>query len=105
MNTKRKLIETQQEYILVCDNEACDFKIKNETGEFDADIEQYLNMPCPKCGKNLLTEEDYINSQKLSKTIKWVNKWFGWMSIFYPKQKVYGESCIHIHKGFKIFSK
>lgn len=43
-----------------CDNPKCDFK--DESVGFDRVIE-YLNKPCPKCGANLLTEEDYLNLQ------------------------------------------
>jgi len=38
-----------------CDNPECDYK--DLEAEFDND--KYLNMPCPKCGAPLLTQEDY----------------------------------------------
>ena len=46
-----------------CDAEGCDYK--DEFGSWGTTPEevlavkdQYLNKPCPKCGANLLTEED-----------------------------------------------
>lgn len=36
-----------------CDN--CDYK--NENAKFE-EYEEWLNRPCPKCGANLLTQED-----------------------------------------------
>jgi hypothetical protein len=97
-----KIFEMYQEDLIVCDNEKCDFKIKNETGDYNTETKQYINMPCPKCGENLLTQKDYDDSEKLRKTINWANKWFGWLSIFNRKKKVYSKSTIHVHKGFKI---
>lgn len=91
-----------QEHLIVCDNQACDYKIKNETGDYNSDTSQYINMPCPLCGENLLTQKDYDDSEKLRKTINWVNKWFGWLSILNRKKKVVSKATIHVHKGFKI---
>ncbi|MNB94637.1 hypothetical protein D3C81_428280 [compost metagenome] len=45
-----------------CDTEGCDFK--DETVSLE-DYSQWLNKPCPKCGGNLLTEEDYKNVNDL----------------------------------------
>jgi hypothetical protein len=42
--------------------------------------EQWLNKPCPKCGENLLTEEDYRNALFLIKMVETANK-------IYPKRK------------------
>jgi hypothetical protein len=39
-----------------CDNPSCDYK--NEDVSV-SDYEKWLNKPCPKCGCNLLTQEDY----------------------------------------------
>lgn len=55
---------------LKCDNPSCDFvdeSIKRE------DYEQWVNAPCPKCGENLLTEEDYNNVLALQYTIEFLN--------------------------------
>lgn len=41
---------------IVCDNPKCDYTDETVTVEMYQD---YLNKPCPKCGDNLLTEEDF----------------------------------------------
>lgn len=84
---KRKLIEAIQKDLIVCDNNSCDFKIVPTTGDINEDISMYLNVECPKCGENLLTEEDYINSLKLTKAVNWINKWFSWLTFFIPSKK------------------
>lgn len=39
-----------------CDNEACDYM----DAEVDRDnYPKYIDKPCPECGSNLLTKEDY----------------------------------------------
>lgn len=53
-----------------CDNVKCDF-INN-----DVKIEEYrsyLNAPCPKCGKNLLTQKDYDMVLFINKSVKVFN--------------------------------
>lgn len=55
---------------LQCDNESCDYvnmDIKTE------DYPNWVNEPCPKCGENLLTEDDYMRSVALEETIKLMN--------------------------------
>ncbi len=44
-----------------CDNPTCDYKDENVSLH---EYELWLNKPCPCCGENLLTEEDY-NTVKL----------------------------------------
>lgn len=39
-----------------CDNPDCDYV--NEEVQYE-DYPEWLNKPCPECGENLLTEEDY----------------------------------------------
>ena len=39
-----------------CDNPDCDYKDMEVPF---SDYTNWLNKPCPKCGKNLLTEQDY----------------------------------------------
>lgn len=41
---------------LKCDNPNCDFVDMSIAIE---DYDKWLNKPCPKCGANLLTQEDY----------------------------------------------
>ena len=46
--------------IIICDNTECDFTIKSTLDQAEnLDFSPYLNMPCPKCGENLLTEQDF----------------------------------------------
>ena len=55
---------------LKCDNEKCDWK--DETIQFE-DFDQWLNKPCPKCGENLLTQEDYNNSMLMLDVVNFIN--------------------------------
>lgn len=96
-----KVIEADQEFLITCDNPTCDYTIVNETRDWETETKQYINMPCPKCGENLLTQEDYDTSKMLQNMIKWINKWFGWLSIFITKKKAY-KSVVHVHKGIHI---
>lgn len=103
----RKLIETHQEYLIVCDNNtSCDFKIKNPTGDINEDISGFLNMPCPQCGTNLLTQADYIASEKIRKVVNRINKWFSWTTIFMPKNKNDREvnTFVKVHNGVHILN-
>lgn len=54
-----------------CDNPNCDYEDMTVQME---DYEQWLNKPCPKCGQNLLTEEDYRNTLFLIEMTKVANK-------------------------------
>lgn len=47
---------------LKCDNPKCDFR--DDTIKME-DYPKWLNKPCEKCGENLLTEEDFRNSERL----------------------------------------
>ena len=55
---------------LVCDNPNCDYKNENVLFE---DYSEWLDKPCPKCGENLLTQEDYENARLLHLSIDIVN--------------------------------
>lgn len=50
---------------IICDNKECDFE--DESVQFD-DYPNWLNKPCPKCGENLLTQED-LNTVKMLMTL------------------------------------
>ncbi len=65
-----KNIEITDDGGLVCDNPECDWEDKNITFE---NLEEWLNKPCPKCGQNLLTEEDFLNAQILRKSVEFIN--------------------------------
>ena len=55
---------------LKCDTPTCDWK--DETLAI-SDWPNWINVPCPKCGGNLLTQEDYDNVMTLMETVKFVN--------------------------------
>ena len=99
---KRKLIDTHQEFLIVCDNKQCDFKIENISGDPNEDTRKYINMPCPICRENLLTEEDYKQGLKVLKAINWLNKWFSWLTIFSSKKENKDNVVIHCHNGVMI---
>jgi phage FluMu protein Com len=99
----RKLIELHQENLIQCDNKSCDYVVKNQTGDANADISAYLNTACPKCGENLLTETDYLQSLKFMKGVNFMNKWFSWLTIFSPTKKAETKQMIHIHNGVKFY--
>lgn len=101
----QQLIKTFQEYEIECDNLECDYKILNEAPSsvtITEDSKQYINMPCPQCGENLLTLEDYLMEKKLMRTIRWLNRWFSWLTLFMPKRKESTTMSVHIHEGMKI---
>jgi len=53
-----------------CDNPKCNWADNDVPVETYA---QWLNRPCPECGENLLTEEDYKNSEALLAAWRMVN--------------------------------
>lgn len=56
-----------------CDNPKCDY---NNMDVKVTEYDKWLNKPCPKCGENLLTEEDYRNVQFLIEFTGIANKIF-----------------------------
>lgn len=55
------LIAIQEPQYLHCDNPDC-----NHDETFEGPFrEELINMPCPKCGENLLTEEDFLDANKV----------------------------------------
>jgi len=96
----RKLIEKQQDSIIVCDNPQCDYETSytSENG-----LLLFVGKPCPKCGENLLTVEDYLRSQRLMKVVNFINFWFSWITFFYSKKRLSkGISyCVDVHDGVK----
>lgn len=95
---KEKLIDTYQEYSIECDNTECDYKILSPTGDINEDISGYINVPCPKCGENLLTPHDYLLSLKIVNTVNYLNKWFSWLTIFFPKNLKRQKTTVSTHK-------
>lgn len=98
----RKLIETIQENLIECDNEQCDFTIP--FNENNNELIKYIDIPCPQCGENLLTKEDFIMSLKIDKAVNWINKWFSWITIFYSKKSKENPQVVSVkvHDGIKI---
>ena len=90
-----------QEYLVVCDKPGCDFKVKNETGIPNDGIEKYLNMSCPLCGENLLTEDDYRRSVVFLGLIGLINRWFSWITVFY-RHKKQSSVYVKIHDGITV---
>jgi predicted RNA-binding Zn-ribbon protein involved in translation (DUF1610 family) len=45
--------------------------------------EHLIGYPCPRCGSNMLTREDYEASERLHRCVRWINKWFGWLGTEY----------------------
>lgn len=53
-----------------CDNPECDY----EDMEADFDMEKFHNAPCPKCGANLFTDEDYNKMKFMLELAGVINK-------------------------------
>jgi hypothetical protein len=70
-----------------CDAENCTYK--DDTVSIH-DYERYLNKPCPVCGANLLTEEDFITI----KVLMFLDKWLGWIRV--PSFKPPASCIIHM---------
>lgn len=98
----RKLFEIEQDNLIVCDNKLCNYKIPNVTKDPYVDIKEHINMPCPDCGDNLLTQEDYNNYIKTLRVIKFMNRWFSWLTIFSSKKKKPVNAIVNTHKGISI---
>jgi len=99
---KRKLIEMSIENSIQCDNKKCNFVIKSQTGDPHEDISMYVNVPCPKCGENLLTEKDHLQSLAFLKKVDWVNKWFSWLTYLSPRRAKEQKVKVHIHQGINV---
>lgn len=54
-----------------CDNPECDFK--DDDAKFE-DYNKWLNKSCPKCGANLLTQEDFDNTMMLLSMVHCLNE-------------------------------
>lgn len=74
---------------LKCDAPGCDFRDETILAE---DYEKWVNAPCPKCGANLLTQEDFELSKVLRDIIGIVNETF-------PGRNP-NEELVHMSIGF-----
>lgn len=94
----RKLIETIQDNAIECDG--CDYVIPNKDPQNPDDSKEYIDVPCPECGENLLTKEDYLLGRKFDKRIDFINKYFGWLSYIFPTSV--DVTNVKIHDGVKV---
>jgi hypothetical protein len=63
-------IEVSKSGGLNCDNPDCDWS----DGTIPcSDYEKWVNKPCPECGENLLTEEDFNKTTQLMDAINVIN--------------------------------
>lgn len=81
----RKLIQIKQESIIKCTGkdhkgESCEYEIPY-TEKRENFMWKYINVPCPRCNTNLLTVDEYTAYTRLMKTVRFINKWFSWMTV------------------------
>lgn len=100
----RKLIDFHQEFKIICDNPKCDYKIKNDSGDININISEFINKPCPNCRENLLTEKDNDDFNIFIKIINNINKYFGWLSFLFGTKSLNKPMSIHIYNGVTINS-
>lgn len=55
---------------LVCDNKNCDWQ--DMLISF-SEYKEWLNKPCPKCGENVLTEQDLQNAEAMHLAVSLLN--------------------------------
>jgi hypothetical protein len=55
---------------LKCDNPKCDWEDRTIP---HSDYEKCIDKPCPKCGENILTKEDYSNAKLFHSVVDLVN--------------------------------
>jgi len=84
-----------QEFLIECDH--CDYAIPNKSKNPNESIEEYVNKPCPVCGHNLLTEEDYKLSEKYMSVLNWINKYFSWLTFFSRGKKEKPSTFVKIY--------
>lgn len=100
---KRPLIEIEQESLVQCDSPGCNYSIPNSTGNPNERVDEYLNTPCPECGKNLLTIEDLHRYKKMLSIVNFLNRWFSWLNIFSSKKSKYRKiGHYHTKTGFTL---
>ena len=99
----RKLIELKkQDNLVVCDNVTCGVTIAASTDTPIEEMKQYINKPCPECGRNLCTQKDYDNYVSIMKVINWMNKYFSWLTFFAKEKKTPTEVVIKSYNGIRI---
>lgn len=92
--------DIKQENLIECDN--CDYVIPNPDGCVGADLKGYVDKPCPKCGANLLTKEDYELWEKHLEALRFSSK-------FILSSDAVGDDVVQVsvkvHDGIKIHMK
>jgi HPt (histidine-containing phosphotransfer) domain-containing protein len=61
--------EIQSMGYIQCDNPGCGYESPTETTSLEH-LKEQIGTPCPKCGSNLLTQEDYDDT---AKTFEYLN--------------------------------
>jgi hypothetical protein len=56
---------------LRCDNTLCDYVAERGLHQFGPHL---IGLPCPKCGENLLTEQDYKIQKKIMDGVDVINR-------------------------------
>lgn len=99
----KKLIEKQQQWSIVCDNPSCEYKL-TFSDLIEKHLHLYIGKPCPLCGQNLLTIDDYVLHKRMMANIDFINRWFSWLTLFIPKKKLDRRSsvCVHVHDGIHV---
>lgn len=94
---------------LKCDNPKCDW---NDMTITDEQMPDYINASCPKCGENILTQQDYSDYQKVLKVLEifgglsqdeidnlYENLGFG--ATEYNEEKMY-KMTLNVHNGINL---
>lgn len=55
---------------IMCDNPECVYENASVTHET---LIEWIDRPCPNCGQNLLTEEDYLADQQVVAAAEYIN--------------------------------
>lgn len=79
---------------LHCDNPACGHILSLALPWSDA----LIGFPCPKCGSDMLTRADFERSERFTRWIAWINKWFGWLGSE-PSDAKFSMAVRHIPGG------
>lgn len=69
MTQQQQLIDVEN-HGLKCDAAECDYTYAFKEGDT---YEKFLNAPCPECGSNLLTQEDYETMMEVFALIELAN--------------------------------
>ena len=100
----RKLIEVKSDALtLKCDNINCNYEHPDSIPYEESAL--WVGEKCPKCKASLLTLDDYERWLIVQKTVKFINRWFSWLTIFMRKNQELSEVSVSVHKQIKIQKK